>query len=141
VIRDFYGNTVMRQSAAGEYRQLLPANQAVHKVHGGDPGFDEIAGPGASDRIERQPFDPKISANRDWRAAVDHPADAVVYPAQDTGAQTEMQGFEIKVHDRIAKSKAGARFEQFDREEFVIDRGNAPKSNSAVAAVDRDGVV
>ncbi len=81
--RDLDREPVVRQSAAGEQRQLLPAHEAVHQVQGRDAGLDEIARTRACNRIDRQPVDGVGLACRDRRPAVDHLSDAVEDAAEN----------------------------------------------------------
>ena len=85
VAGDLDGETVVRQSAAGEYRQLLAAHQAVHQVERGDTGLDEVARSRARDRVDGQAFDAAHLARGDRRAAVDHLSDTVEHAAEDRG--------------------------------------------------------
>ena len=101
---DVDGKPVVRQAAAGEQRQLLPAHEAVHEVERGDAGLDEVARHRARHRIDRQAVDAQALARGDRRPAVDHLADAVEHAAQHRRRDAERQRLAEEAHDRCPDS-------------------------------------
>ncbi|MPN55653.1 hypothetical protein SDC9_203337 [bioreactor metagenome] len=71
------GELVVRQSVAGEYRQLLAADQRRQRVDGRDPRVDEVARVLARHRVQRQSVDVHALASVDLAAAVARLAESV----------------------------------------------------------------
>ncbi len=74
---DVHRDALMRQTAAREQRQLLPADQAVHQVDGGKAGLQEFARRPARGRLHRQTVHPQRPLGGRRRATVQGPTDAV----------------------------------------------------------------
>ena len=60
----------MGQTGAGEYGQLLAANQSVKTVNGGNTGLDKLCGVGAGGRVHRQTVDVQMRLGKYVGAAV-----------------------------------------------------------------------
>ena len=120
----------MRQSAAGEQRQLLAAHETVHQVERRDARFDEVAGHRARHGVDRQAVDAQVLARRHRRAPVDHLADAVENAPENRRGDAERQRLAEETHDGAGEGESGGRFEDLDGQEFVVDRRHASEARA-----------
>ena len=122
----------MRQSRAGEQRQLLAAHQAVHQIDGRHPGLDEIARQGAHRRVDRESIDAHPANRRHRRACVGRLTDAVEGSAQHAGADAEQQRLVPDADARVAHSQTHGGFEHLDDEGTLIDCSDASDPLAAI---------
>ena len=88
----------VRQTGAGEDRQLLAAHQRVEPVDGGDAGLDELVREIAGVRVDRGAVDVEHLLRDDLRAAVDGPPDAVEDPAEHVRRDAQLQPLAQESH-------------------------------------------
>ena len=80
--QELFGEFAGRQAGAGEERQLLPLDQGVEGVDGGNPGLDELFGMCPGHRVDGDAADRQAALGDEHRQAVPRAEGAVEDPSQ-----------------------------------------------------------
>jgi hypothetical protein len=111
----------VRQAGAGEYRQLLAADQGVQAVDGGNAGLDELGGVVAGGGVHGQAVDVAVSLGQYLGAAVDGLAHAVEDAAQHILGNASSSGWPRKRTLDCARLMPCGGFEQLDDSLVALD--------------------
>ena len=122
------------QTGAGEDGQLLPADQSVQAVDGGDAGLDELVGVVTGCRVHRQAVDVPVLLRDNVRAAVDGLAHAVEHAAQHVGRHTQLQGMAQEADLGVGQVDAGGGFKELDHGGVAVDLQHLAPADGAVVA-------
>ncbi len=122
----------MGQAGAGEDGQLLPADQGVQPVDGGDARLDELVGVVPGRRVHGQAVDVPVLLGQDLRAAVDGPAHAVEHPAQHVGGHAQLQRMAQEADLGVRQVDAGGGLKQLHHRGVAVDLQHLAPADGAV---------
>ena len=122
----------MRQAGAGEYGQLLAADERVQPVDGGDAGLNELCGVCARGGVHGQAVYVAVSVRQYGRAAVDGLAHAVENAAEHVLAHAELQRMPEEADLRFRKVDALRGLEELYDSLVALDLEDLAAADFAV---------
>ena len=115
------GQRGVRQAGAGEYGQLLAADQGVQAVDSGDAGLYKLGGVSAGSGVHRQAVYVAVGVGQYLGAAVDGLAHAVEYAAEHVLADAQLQRVAEEAHLGLREVDALRRLEQLHNGGVAVD--------------------
>ncbi len=134
--RDLGGELRVRQTGAGEDRQLLAAHEGVQTVNRGDARLDELVGVVARGGVDGQAADVEILLGQQLRAAVDGLAHAVKDTAEHVLGHAQLQRVAEEADLRVAQIDARGVLEQLHDGAVAVDLQHLAAADGAVVELD-----
>ena len=122
----------MRQAGAGEYGQLLAADQGVQAVNRGDAGLDELGGVRARGGVHGQAVYVAVCVGEYRRAAVNGLAHAVEDAAEHILAHAQLQRVAEEADLRLGEVDALRALKELDDRGVAVDLQHFAAADFAV---------
>ena len=126
----------MGQTGAGEYRQLLAADQGVQSVDGADAGLDEFGRIVAGSRVHGFAVDIPVFVGNDIRAAVDGTAHPVKHTAQHGRGYAQAHAVAQETGLGIVNLQALGAFKQLNQRLVAVDNQHLAAADLSVGLLD-----
>ena len=138
---DLGGQPVVWHAAAGEDRQLLPADQRVHAVDGADAGLDKLPRVLAAVGVDGGPVDVPQVGRQGLGPIVDRTAQPVENTAQHVSRDRQLQRLAEEPHARGLVRQAAGALEHLDDRLVLADVKHAAQAVVALRVLDLDRLV
>ena len=122
----------MRQTGAGENRQLLTTDQGIQTVDGRDAGLDKLVGIVPGSRVHGQAVDIPMGLSQDGRAVIDGFTHAGEDAAQHIAGHGQIQRTAQEANLRLAQVDTGGGLEELDNCLVAVDLQHLAAADLAV---------
>ena len=126
----------MGQTGAGEYRQLLTADQGVQSVDGADAGLDKFGRIVAGGRVHGLAVDVPVFVGDDIRAAVNGTAHAVEDAAQHGRGHAQAHAVAQETGFGIVDLQALGAFKELYQRLVAVDNQDLAAADFTVGLLD-----
>ena len=126
----------MRQTGAGEDRQLLPSYQGVQAINGRDAGLDKLIGVVAGGWVHCQTIDIPVFIRQNSRTIIDGLAHSVKYTAQHIAGNRQLQRVAQKPDLGLRQVDAGGSLKQLHHGGIAVDLQHLAAAGGTVCQFD-----
>ena len=124
------------QARAGEDGQLLPTDQGIQPVDGGDAGLDELVGVVPGGGVHGQAVDVPVFVGKNVGSAIDRLSHTVEDPAQHLPGHPQLQGMAQKTHLGLGQVDTGGGFKELDHGGIAVDLQHLAVAHLAARQLD-----
>ena len=126
----------VRQTGAGEDRQLLPSYQGVQAINGRDAGLDKLIGVVAGGWVHCQTIDIPVFIRQNSRTIIDGLAHSVKYTAQHIAGNRQLQRVTQKPDLGLRQVDAGGSLKQLHHGGIAVDLQHLAAAGGTVCQFD-----
>ena len=126
----------MRQTGAGEDRQLLPSYQGVQAINGRDAGLDKLIGVVAGGWVHCQTIDIPVFIRQNSRTIIDGLPHAVKDASQHIAGNSQLQGMTKKPDLGLRQIDTCRSFKELHHSGIAIDLQHLAAAGGTIGQFD-----